>query len=328
MKAFVIRSYGSPDVLELADVETPVPGDGEVLVRVRATSVQPYDWHHMRGEPRISRLMPGTLGLRRPKMEILGGDVAGEVVATGRDVTGFAPGDRVFALVAGGGFGEYAAVPAADLAPMPRTLSFEQAAAVPLAAITALLAVRDDGRVEAGQRVLVNGASGGVGTFAVQLAAAMGAEVTGVCSGRNAELVRSIGAAAVVDRTTTDVTRSGGRFDLVVDIAGGHSAPAFRRVLTHDGTLVVVGGPAGRWVQPAGHAFGALALNPFVSQRMTMTDVVGNKDRRANLLTLTEYLDDGRVVPVIGRTYPFAELPAALRYQEDGHASGKVVVTL
>ena len=328
MKAFVIRSYGSPDVLELADVETPVPVDDEVLVQVRATSVQPYDWHHMRGEPRISRLMPGTLGLRRPEMEILGADIAGEVVATGRDVTGFAPGDRVFALVAGGGFGEYAAVPAADLAPMPSTLSFEQAAAVPLAAITALLAVRDDGQVEAGQRVLVNGASGGVGTFAVQLAAAMGAEVTGVCSGRNAELVRSIGATAVVDRTTTDVTRGGGRFDLVVDIAGGHSALAFRRVLTHDGALVVVGGPAGRWVQPAGHAFAALALDPFVSQRMTMTAVGGSGNRRANLLTLTEYLDDGRVVPVVDRTYPFAEIPAALRYQEDGHASGKVVVTL
>ncbi|TDC47405.1 NAD(P)-dependent alcohol dehydrogenase [Jiangella ureilytica] len=327
MKAFVIRSYGSPDVLEPADVETPVPGDHEVLVRLRATSVQPYDWHHMRGEPRIARLMPGTLGLRRPRMEILGADVAGEVVATGHEVAGFAPGDRVFALVGGGGFGEYVAVPAADLAPMPRTLSFEQAAAVPLAAITALLAVRDDGGVQAGQRVLVNGASGGVGTFAVQLATAMGAEVTGVCSGRNAELVRSIGATAVVDRTTTDVTRSGARFDLVVDVAGGHSAPAFRRVLTHDGMLVVVGGPAGRWLQPAGHAFAAVALNAFVSQRMTMTEVGSSRDRRANLMTLTQYLDDGRVVPVVGRTYPFAELPAALRYQEDGHASGKVVVT-
>jgi NADPH:quinone reductase-like Zn-dependent oxidoreductase len=328
MKAFVIRSYGSPDVLELADVETPVPGDDEVLVRVRATSVQPYDWHHMRGEPRISRLMPGTLGLRRPKMEILGADVAGEVAATGREVTGFAPGDAVFALVAGGGFAEYVCIPAADLAPMPRTLSFEQAAAVPLAGITALLAVRYDGRAETGQRVLVNGASGGVGTFAVQLATAMGAAVTGVCSGRNAGLVRGIGAVDVVDRTTTDVTRSGGRFDLVVDVAGGHSAQAFRRVLTHDGALVVVGGPAGRWVQPARHAFGALALDPFVSQRMTMTDVVSRGSRRADLLTLTEYLDDGRVVPVVGRTYPFAEIPAALRYQEDGHASGKVVVTL
>lgn len=210
---------------------------------------------------------------------------------------------------------------------MPRTLSFEQAAAVPLAGITALLAVRDGGRVQAGQRVLVNGASAGVGTFAVQLAVAMGAEVTGVCGPRNLDLVRRIGATEVVDHTTTDVTRGGGRFDLVVDVAGGHSIRAFRRILTHDGALVVVGGPGGRWVQPAGQPFAAVALNAFVSQRMLMTEVVGNPDVRANLMTLTEYLDDGRVVPVVGRTYPFAEIPAAVRYQEDGRASGKVVVT-
>ncbi|PZF79777.1 NAD(P)-dependent alcohol dehydrogenase [Jiangella anatolica] len=328
MKAFVVRSYGSPDDLELTDVATPVPGDDEVLVRVRATSVQPYDWHHLRGEPRVARLIPGTLGLRGPKLSILGADVAGEVVRAGANVTGLAPGDRVFALVAGGGFGEYVCVPAADVAPLPRTLSFEQAAAVPLAASTALIAVRDDGRLRSGQRVLVIGASGGVGTFAVQLAVAMGAEVTGVCSGRNADLVRGLGAADVVDHTTTDATRSGRTFDLVVDIAGGHSARAIRRVLTPDGALVVVGGPAGRWLQPAGHAFAALALGPFVSQRIAVTEVVGNRDRRANLLTLTEYLDDGRVVPVIDRGYPFAELPAALRYAEEGHARGKVVVTL
>ncbi|SDT56785.1 NAD(P)-dependent alcohol dehydrogenase [Jiangella sp. DSM 45060] len=326
MKAYVMRSYGSPAGLELADVPTPVPGDDEVLVRVRATSAQPYDWHHVRGEPRLSRLLPGTLGLRRPGIEILGADVAGEVAAVGRDVTGFAPGDGVFALVAGGGFGEYACVRAADLAPLPAALSFEQAAAVPLAAMTALLAVRDDGRVRAGLRVLVNGASGGVGTFAVQLAVAMGAEVTGVCSGRSAALVRGLGAADVVDRTAGDVTRGGRTFDVVVDTAGGHSAWAFRRILARDGTLVVVGGPAGRWVQPAGHAFGALLLNPFVSQRMTMTDVVGSGNRRANLLALTEYLDDGRVVPVIDRSYPFAELPEALRYSEEGRARGKIVV--
>jgi NADPH:quinone reductase-like Zn-dependent oxidoreductase len=328
MKAFVTHSYGSPDVLELAELDTPTPGDDEVLVRVRATSVQPYDWHHLRGEPRIARLMPGTLGLRRPKIQILGADVAGEVAAVGNGVTGFAPGDGVFALVAGGGFAEYTRVRAADLAPLPRTLSFEQAAAVPLAGITALLAVRDDGRLQAGQRVLVNGASGGVGTFAVQLATAMGAEVTGVCGTRNLDLVRGLGAAHVVDHTTTDVTRDGGRFDLVVDVAGGHPAREFRRVLTHDGAYVVVGGPPGRWLQPAGHAFAALALGPFVSQRMALTEVTGSPNRRANLLTLTEYLDDGRVVPVVSRTYSFAELPAALRHQEDGHAHGKVVVTL
>ncbi|WP_053203498.1 NAD(P)-dependent alcohol dehydrogenase [Jiangella muralis] len=328
MKAYVMRSYGSPADLELVDVPTPVPAGDEVLVRVRATSAQPYDWHHVRGEPRLSRLLPGTLGLRRPGIEILGADVAGEVAAVGPAVTGLAPGDGVFALVAGGGFGEYTCVLAADLAPLPGSLSFEQAAAVPLAAMTALLAVRDDGRVRAGQRVLVNGASGGVGTFAVQLAVAMGAEVTGVCSGRNATLVRGLGAAEVVDYTAADVTRGERTFDVVVDAVGGHSAWAFRRILARDGTLVIVGGPAGRFVQPIGHAFGALALHPFVSQRMTMTDVVGHRDRRADLLALTEYLDDGRVVPVIDRSYPFAELPDALRYSEQGRARGKVVVTL
>jgi NADPH:quinone reductase-like Zn-dependent oxidoreductase len=229
MKAFVLRSYGSSDHLVLADVERPVPADDEVLVRVRATSVNPYDWHHMRGEPYIARLMGGGLGLRKPKLSILGADMAGQIEAVGKEVTGFRPGDEVFALLKGGGFAEYVCVPESDLVPKPRNLTFEQAAAVPLAASTALLGVRDEGRVRPGQRVLVNGASGGVGTFAVQIARALGAEVTGVCGTRNVGLVRSIGADHVIDYTTDDFTRTRQRYDLVLDVAGSRSAWACRR---------------------------------------------------------------------------------------------------
>ena len=207
MKAFVLRSYGSPDLLELTDLDEPVPGDDEVLVRVGATSVNPYDWHQMRGQPYVARLMPGGLGLRGPKLSILGCDVAGRVEAAGRNVTGFATGDEVFALLPQGGFAEYVSVPPSLLAPKPKNLSYEQAAAVPMAAITALLGVRDQGRLQPGQTVLVNGASGGVGTFAVQIARALGANVTAVCSAPNADLARAVGAAEVIDYTTTDFTR-------------------------------------------------------------------------------------------------------------------------
>jgi NADPH:quinone reductase-like Zn-dependent oxidoreductase len=328
MKAFVVRSYGSPEVLRLTDVDRPVPGADEVLVRVRATSVQPYDWHHMRGEPYIARLMPGTLGLRGPKISVLGADLAGEVEAVGKDVTEFRPGDKVYALRNEGGFAEYACVPQGELAPTPENLSFEQAAAVPLAAITALIGLRDQGRVRPGQRVLVNGASGGVGTFAVQLANAFGAHVTGVCSTRNVDLVRSLGADEAIDYTAVDFTRHGQRYDLLLDIAGGHSAAACRRALTPKGTYVVIGGQPGRWVQPAGHAFAALALSPLVSQRMVMADVYGYSARKQALLDLTELIEAGKVTPVIDRTYPFGDIPTALAYQEEGHAPGKVVITV
>jgi len=227
MKAFVLRSYGSPDLLELTDLDEPVPGDDEVLVRVGATSVNPYDWHQMRGQPYVARLMPGGLGLRGPKLSILGCDVAGRVEAAGRNVTGFATGDEVFALLPQGGFAEYVSVPPSLLAPKPKNLSYEQAAAVPMAAITALLGVRDQGRLQPGQTVLVNGASGGVGTFAVQIARALGAEVTAVCSAANAELARAVGAGEVIDYTTTDFTRHEQRYDLLLDIAGrAHPAGA------------------------------------------------------------------------------------------------------
>lgn len=328
MKAYVLRSYGSPGHLELADVPVPVPAADEVLVRVRATSVNPYDWHHLRGEPRVARLMPGTLGLRAPKIRVLGCDMAGEVEAMGSGVTGFRPGDGVFALLQQGGFAEYVSVPERLLVRKPENLSYEQAAAVPMAGLTALLALREVGRVKPGQQVLVDGASGGVGTFAVQIARALGAGVDAVCGAGNADLVRSIGAAAVSDYTSEDFTRGGRRYDLLVDIAGSRPVRASRRVLAAKATVVVIGGPAGRWFQPVGHVFSALALGPLVSQRIALADAVGCTSKREILTDLAKLLDDGRVVPVIGRRYSFHEIPEAISYQEQGHPAGKVVITI
>ncbi|TYB63333.1 NAD(P)-dependent alcohol dehydrogenase [Nonomuraea sp. PA05] len=327
MKAYVLSSYGSPDALELKHLDKPVPGPGEVLVRVRAASVQPADWHLMRGEPFISRLMPGPLGLRRPRITILGADVAGEVEAVGPGVTGFGPGDEVFAMAAGGGgFAEYVCVPETELAPKPAKLSFEEAAAVPLAACTALLALRDQGGVRPGSRVLVNGASGGVGTFAVQIAKAYGAHVTGVCSTRNLDLVRSLGADEVFDRTKEDFTRSGQVYDVLLYVAGNRSFAQCRRVMTRKGVCVLIGGAASRWLQPAGHVFGTLAASAFVSQKAVLTDVLSAKGNRRNLEELSGLVEDGKLMPVMDRVYDFAELRAAVRYQEEGHAPGKVVV--
>ena len=327
MKAFVLRSYGSPGYLDLTAVDTPVPAAGEVLVRVRATSVNPYDWHHMRGEPRIARVMPGTLGLRAPKLRILGCDMAGQVEAAGQDATEFRPGDDVFALLEHGGFAEYVSVPERMLARKPANLSYEQAAAVPMAATTALLGLRDVGRVEPGQTILVNGASGGVGTFAIQIARALGASVDAVCSSPNAELVRSIGADDVIDYAGEDFTRSGRRYDVLLDIAGSRPVFACRRVLTRRGTLVLIGGPTGRWLQPAGHMFAALAMAPLVSQRIALADTVSCTAKKQILMTLTTLIEDGKVTPVISRTYPFQDIQEAVRYQEQGHVPGKVVVT-
>jgi NADPH:quinone reductase-like Zn-dependent oxidoreductase len=328
MKAFVLGSYGSSDHLDLTAVDTPVPAADEVLVRVRATSVNPYDWHHMRGEPRIARMMPGTLGLRAPKLRILGCDMAGQVEAIGADVTGFRPGDDVFALLEQGGFAEYVSVPEHLLARKPGNLSYEQAAAVPMAATTALLGLRDVARIEPGQKVLVNGASGGVGTFAVQIARALGASADAVCSLPNADLARSIGADDVIDYASQDFTRSGRRYDVLLDIAGSHPVLACRRVLAPRGTLVLIGGPAGRWLQPAGHMFSALAMAPLVSQRIAMADTVSCTARKQILMTLTTLIEDGKVIPVISRRYSFDDIQEAVRYQEQGHAAGKVVVTI
>jgi len=309
-------------------VDTPVPAADEVLVRVRATSVNPYDWHHMRGEPRVARLMPGTLGLRAPKLRILGGDMAGQVEAVGEDVTEFRPGDDVFALLEQGGFAEYVSVPERLLARKPANLSYEQAAAVPMAATTALLSLRDVARIEPGQKVLVNGASGGVGTFAVQIARALGARADAVCSLPNADLARSIGADDVIDYTSQDFTRSGRRYDVLLDIAGSRPVFACRRVLAPRGTLVLIGGPAGRWLQPAGHMFSALAMAPLVSQRIAMADTVSCTAKKQILMTLTTLIEDGKVTPVISRRYPLHDIREAVRYQEQGHAAGKVVVTI
>ncbi|MGJ6969101.1 NAD(P)-dependent alcohol dehydrogenase [Streptosporangium sp. G11] len=327
LKAFVLRSYGSPDVLDLTDIDMPVPGDDEVLVRVRATSVQPYDWHHMRGEPYVSRLM-GGLGLRKPRISILGADMAGQVEATGRNVTGFRPGDEVFALLEQGGFAEYVCVREDELAPKPKNVSYEQAAAVPMAGSTALLGLRDEGRIQPGQKVLVNGASGGVGTFAVQLARVFGAEVTGVCSTKNMDLVRSIGAHKVIDYTKEDFTRNGQRYDLLLDIAGNRPASACLRALTPKGTHVLIGGPGGRWLKPVDHIFSVLAVSRFVSQRAAMVDATRCPQNKQNLMMLAELIEAGKITPIIDRGYPFEEIPAAVRYQEAGRSPGKVVITL
>lgn len=326
VKAFVLRSYGSPDHLDLTDVDKPVPADDEVLVRVRATSVNPYDWHHMRGEPYVMRLVPGGLGLRGPQFRILGCDMAGQVEAVGKNAKEFSPGDDVFALLHHGSFAEYVSVPENLLARKPKNLSYEQAAAVPMAAVTALLGLRDKGRVQVGQKVLINGASGGVGTFAVQIARALGTQVVGVCSARHADLVRSIGADEVIDYETADFTRNGQRYDLILDVAGSRSVGACRRVLARKAAFVAVGGPGGRWLQPVGHIFSTFAVAPLVLRRIAMTDAVRCAEKKQNLVTLTGFIEDHKVTPIIDRCYPFGEIRAAVSHQEEGHANGKVVV--
>ncbi|MCC5581701.1 NAD(P)-dependent alcohol dehydrogenase [Microtetraspora sp. AC03309] len=328
MKAFVSRSYGPPDVLTLTEIPVPAPRDDEVLVRVRAGSVNPYDWHNMRGEPYLARLMPGGLALRTPKITILGADISGQVESVGRNVTEFRPGDDVFAVISGGGFAEYVCVRESDLAPKPENLSYEEAAAVPMAANTALLALRDEGHILPGQRVLINGASGGVGTFAVQLARALGTEVTGVCSARNVDLVHSLGAAKVIDYTTQDFTRETQRYDLFLDIAGSRPVSVSRRILRPKGAYVVVGGLPGRWIQPMGHVLSALAVSRFVGQRISVADALKCPSPKENLRTLSAFLNDKRVIPIIARRYPFEEIPRAIGYLEEGHAPGKVVISV
>ena len=320
---FAIRycDYGGPDVLSLAPVETPTPGTGDVLVRVHAAAVNPLEVHFMRGTPYIMRIQSG---LRRPSDLRLGVDFAGRVAAIGAGVTHVKVGDDVFGA-ADGALAEYVVTRERSVVAKPATTTFEQAAAVPVAAVTALQAVRDKGRVQAGQRVLVNGASGGVGTFAVQIAKALGAEVTGVSSGRNSDLVRSIGAAHAIDYTTTDYTAGAARYDLIVDMVGNHSLLENRQVLTANGTYVMVGGPEGRWVAPMDRAVRMMLLSPFVRQRMGMFIAALN---RADLETLRDMMAAGTVTPVIDRHFPLADVPAALQYLETGRARGKVVITV
>lgn len=265
MRAFVYTRYGSPDVLQLAEVAKPATKEDEVLIGVRAASVNPIDWHFMRGEPFIVRM---TSGLGRPKKPRLGIDVAGRVEAVGGNVTQFHPGDEVFGACRGS-FAEYVCAPQRALVPKPANLTFEQAAAVPVAALTALQGLRDTGRIQRGQKVLINGASGGVGTFAVQIAAMLGAEVTGVCSARNADMVRSLGARHVVDYTQVDFSRSGERYDLILDAVGNRSLSDCRRALAPEGALVLAGGAGGgHWLGPLAGALKAAALSPFVRQRL------------------------------------------------------------
>jgi NADPH:quinone reductase-like Zn-dependent oxidoreductase len=331
MKAICHSTYGSPDVLEFQDVDPPAVTDDDVLVRVRAASVNPLDFHYMRGTPYLVRLQNG---LSRPRPHGLGADLAGVVDAVGRNVTGFQPGDEVFACydlarrAHSGAFAEYACV-RQDKAVLakPANLTFEQAAAVPVAAVTALQALRDRGRLRRGQRVLVNGAAGGVGTFAVQLAKALGAaEVTAVCSTRNIGQTRSLGADRVVDYTHEDFTRLGERHDLMLDVAGGRRFADVRRVLAPKATVVVVGAPdKGRWIGPARGTLAMTMYSPFVSQRVAMMLATPKRD---DLAFLADLLADGAVTPVIDRTYPLSGVPEAIRYLETGHARGKVVITV
>ena len=321
MKAIVYRTYGSPDVLRLDEVEKPPVRDGDVLVRVHAAALNPFDWHLLRGHPYIVR---PTSGWRTPKRNTPGIDVAGVVEAVGRDVTQVQPGDEVFGEKSRA-CAEYVSGPEKLFVRKPSNLTMEQAAAVPVAAVTALQALRDKGGVQAGQKVLINGASGGVGTFAVQLAKAFGATVTGVCSTPNVELVRSLGADHVIDYTRDDFTRSGERYDLIVDNAGNRSLLAMRRVLAKSGTLVGVGAPKGNWIAPVARVLWARLLSRFGSQEMIfmLTDV-----KREDLLYLTQLIEAGTVTPVIDRRYPLSDVPDAIRYLETMRARGKVVITV
>ncbi len=322
MSAIVYRCYGPPDVLSLEKIEKPAPADGEVLVKVHSAAVNPLDWHYMRGTPYIMRL---DSGFGRPGTTRLGVDFAGIVEAVGEDVTRFRPGDEVFGGRTGA-FAEYVTVREdRALALKPANLTFEQAAAVSIAATTALQALRDKGRIRAGQKVLINGASGGVGTFAVQIAKSYGAEVTGVCSTRNVEMVRSIGADHVFDYTKEDFTRSGRRYDLIVDMVGNHPLSAYRRVLNPEGIFVIVGGPDGNWLGPMVSPIKALMLSPFVSQEFGM---ILAQLKQEDLNILSDLMQAGKVTPVIDRTYRLSEVPEAIRYLEEGHARGKVVINL
>jgi len=322
MKAIVYRCYGSADVLGFEDVEKPTPADDEVLVKVVAASVNPLDWHYMRGSPYLMRL---GIGLGAPNDTSLGVDFAGTVEAIGRNVKRFKPGDEVFGGTSGA-FAEYVTVREdRALALKPANMTFEQSASVPIAGITALQALRDKGKIAPGKKVLINGASGGVGTFAVQIAKSFGAEVTGVCSTRNVEMVRSIGADHVIDYTQEDYTRSGQRYDLIIDNVGNHSLSANRRVLNSDGIFVIVGGPKGNWLKPLMNPIKALVFSPFVGQEFVM---ILAKLRKDDLAILSDLMQAGKVTPVIDRRYRLSEVPAAIRYSEEGHARGKIVIDL
>ncbi len=321
MKAIVRTEYGPPDVLRLEEVEEPAPRNNEVLVSVHAASVNPIDWHFLRADPFFIRLMGS--GLLRPKNTILGVDIAGRVEAIGSDVKRFQSTDEVFGFVSSGGFAQYVCAAEDRLAMKPASLTFEEAAAVPVAALTALQGLRDKGQVQPGQKVLIHGASGGVGTFAVQLAKSFRVEVTGVCSTRNLDMVRSIGADQVIDYTQEDFTQTGQGYDLILAVAGDRSIFEYKRALSPKGTWVLIGGSS------VAQMFAAMVLGPCIS--MFGNKKMGAMLTRANekdLDFLKQLLEAGTVAPVIDRRYPLSEVAEALRYLEKGHARGKVVITV
>ena len=329
MKAIIYRSYGSPDVLRYEEIEKPAPKDDEILIKVRAAALNPYDWHFLRGLPYPLRL---RTGLARPKDTRLGVDLAGQVESVGKNVTQFKTGDEVFGC-GRGAFAEYACASEAKLARKPGDVTFEQAASLPIAGLTALQALRlgapgGKGQIPQGQKVLINGAAGGVGTFAVQIAKSFGAEVTGVCSSRNVDRVRSLGADQVVDYTREDFTGSGKRYDMILDSVANHSLSEFRRVLDPKGSYIMVGAAdgGGRWM------IGVLArlLEVFVSSRFVGQKLVmmGAKITKEDLTRLGELVKTAKVTPVIDRRYRLSELPEAIGYLEQGHARGKVVITM
>src|SRR6266542_7091824 len=322
MKAIVNTTYGSPDVLQFKDVEKPSPTDDEVLIKVLAASVNAADLHFLRADPFLIRFMSGLL---KPKTTILGADIAGRVEAVGKNVKQFKPGDEVFGDISGcgwGGFAEYVCASENALVLKPTNISFEEAAAVPMAAVTALQGLRDKGKIQPGQKVLINGASGGVGTFAVQIAKSFGAVVTAVCSTRNVAMARSIGADQVIDYTQEDFTQNGQRYDLILAANGYHSISDYKRALSPKGIYVTTGGSGAQLFQ-------AMLQGPWIS--MTGSKTMGNmlvKPNKNDLVFMKELLEAGKVVPVIDRTYPLSAVPEALRYLEEGHARGKVVITV
>ena len=322
MKAIVYHNYGSPDVLRLEELPKPKPRDNEVLVKIAAASVAAGDWHLLRAEPFIARFMSGLL---RPKYKILGADVAGWVEAVGRNVKQFQPGDAVYGDLSAcgfGGFAEYVAAPEGALAPKPARLSFEEAAAVPVSALTALQGLRDHGKLQPGQRVLINGASGGVGAFAVQIAKALGGEVTAVCSTSKVEMVRAFGVDDVIDYTKIDFTTLDQRYDLILAVNGYHPIGAYRRVLNPHGIYVMCGGTNAQMFQ-------AILLGPLLSRRggRKLGHMLATPNQR-DLVLLSELIDAGQITPVIDRCYPLHQVAEAIRYVEKGHARGKVVITV
>lgn len=322
VKAITYRCYGSTDVLEFADIEKPVPADNEVLVKVRAAAVNPLDWHFMRGTPYLMRL---DTGLSKPRHTVLGRDFAGTVESVGENVSNFKPGDEVYGT-ANGAFADYLTIRShGSLALKPANMSFEQSAAVPIAGITALQALRDYGKIESGQKVLINGASGGVGTFAVQIAKSFGAEVTGVCSTRNVEMVRALGADRIFDYKKEDYTKSGQRYDLIIDMVSNHSLSENRHALKPGGIYVIVGGPSSDWIGFMANPIKALILSAFVDEElgMMLADV-----SNADLNVLTELMQAGKMTPLIDRRFSLNDTAAAIQYSEEGHTRGKIVINL